>query len=89
MYKIDWANISKLELTYCVKHNQHAKHAKARGSGSMPPSPRKILKNRCSEIESEGNFSRNYINYFTTGCAIPAAFQVHHFVLLVCIVASC
>ena len=34
---------------YCAKHNQHAKHANARGSGGMPP--RKILKNRCSEIE--------------------------------------
>ena len=33
----------------CAKHNQHAN---ARGSGGMPP--RKILKNRCSEIESGG-----------------------------------
>ena len=36
---------------YCVKHNQHSKHATARGSGGMPP--RKILKNRRPEIESD------------------------------------
>ena len=35
--------------SYCAKHNQHAKHANARGSGGMPP--RKFLKNRCYEIE--------------------------------------
>ena len=23
--------------SYCAKHNQHAKHANARGSGGMPP----------------------------------------------------
>jgi len=29
---------SKLELTYCAKHNQHAKHAKAREVwGHAPP----------------------------------------------------
>jgi len=28
----------------------------SRGSGDMPP-PRKILKNKCYEIESEGNFN--------------------------------
>ena len=26
-----------LYLLCCAKHNQHAKHAKARGSGGMPP----------------------------------------------------
>jgi len=29
--------LSKLELTYCVKHNQHAKHAKARGVWGHAP----------------------------------------------------
>ena len=36
----------------CAKHNQHAKHAKARGSGGIPP--RKILKITCSEIDFGG-----------------------------------
>jgi len=37
---------------YCYEeHTKHAKHAKARGSGGMPP--RKILKITCSEIASE------------------------------------
>ena len=35
--------------SYCEKHNQHAKHANARGAWGMPP--RKFLKNMCSEIE--------------------------------------
>ena len=34
---------------YCVKHIQYAKHANARGFEGILP--RKILKNRCSEIE--------------------------------------
>ena len=41
--------------SYCVKHNQHSKHTNARGSGGM--SPRKFLKNTCSEIEF-GSISR-------------------------------
>ena len=36
-------------VSYCTKHNQYVKHANARGSGGMPP--RKILKNRSTEIE--------------------------------------
>jgi len=36
-------------VSYCAKHSQYARHANARGSGGMPP--RKILKNRISEIE--------------------------------------
>jgi len=28
--------LSKLEINYCAKHNQHAKHAKARGIWGMP-----------------------------------------------------
>ena len=39
----------KAHRPYCVKHNQHVKHANARESEGMPP--RRILKNRCSEIE--------------------------------------
>ena len=38
---------------YCVKHNQYAKHANARGFGDILP--RKILKNRCSGIEFGAN----------------------------------
>ena len=41
----------------CAKHNQHAKHAIARGSGGMPP--RKFLKIRYSEIDSGGIFNKN------------------------------
>ena len=37
---------------YCAKHNQHAKHATARGVWGHAP-PRKILKNICPEIESD------------------------------------
>ena len=33
----------------CVKHNQYAKHANAKGFGDILP--RKILQNRCSGIE--------------------------------------
>ena len=39
----------------CAKHTQHAKHANARGSGGMPP--KKILKNRCCQIESGRYFN--------------------------------
>ena len=46
--EIDWL------ATYCAKHNQHTKHANARGSGGMPP--RKILKIGCSEIDSGDKF---------------------------------
>ena len=35
--------------SYCAKNNQYAKHANARGVWGH--SPRKILKNRSSEIE--------------------------------------
>ena len=41
---------AKIKNTFhCAKHNQHTK---TWGSGGLPP--RKILKNRCSEIKSEG-----------------------------------
>ena len=33
---------------HCAKHNQHALHANARGSGGIPP--QKNFENRCSEI---------------------------------------
>ena len=36
---------------YCAKHNQHGKHATARGVWGH--APRKILKNRRPEIESD------------------------------------
>jgi len=38
-------------MCYCAEHNQHVQHAIARGVWGH--TPRKILKNRCSEIESE------------------------------------
>ena len=44
---------------YCVKHNQHVQHVNARGSRGMLP--QKILKNRCSEIESEGILESIYL----------------------------
>ena len=43
---------------YCAKHNQHARHANARGSGGIPP--RKILKNRYSKIKCGGISGPNY-----------------------------
>ena len=53
----DWRSYRGSRLTgypCCAKHNQHAKHANARGSGDMPP--RKNLKIRCSEIDSGDDF---------------------------------
>ena len=44
----------------CAEHNQHAKHAIARGSGGMPS--RKIFKITCSEIEFEGVFKNIIAN---------------------------
>ena len=39
-------------MCYCAKHNQHAQHANAKGVWGH--APKQNLKNRCSEIESEG-----------------------------------
>ena len=45
---------------YCVKHIQHAKHANA--IGGVGYAPRKVLKNRHSEIEF-GGISGLYYSY--------------------------
>ena len=44
-------------MLHCAKHNQHAN---ARGVWGHAP-PRKILKNRCSEIEFEGISGSEYL----------------------------
>ena len=45
-------------MCYCAKHNQLRSMLMLGGFGDMPP--RKFLKNRCSEIESEGILESKY-----------------------------
>ena len=52
-----WIPRASINTFHCVKHNQHAN---ARGSGGR--SPRKILKNRCSEIEFEAILKSKYMH---------------------------
>jgi len=79
---IEVTGLSRLEQTYCAKHNQHAKHAKARGSGGIPPD---ALRLNLRVIFQEFKLLHKLFYHWLHP---PPAFQVYHFVLLVLLLAT-